>query len=336
MKDSFLSRRRFAVLFTVGALALTGCGASGSAGGAPAAAGGAAESDSAIRLTVFPSLNALGARVAEADGFFEDAGVKVELTAGPNAAAMVPQMIGGSIDIALMDVVTPTVARSQRVPLVMVAPAGVTTEPDKEMGRGFGNLFVRADSDIKSVKDLEGHSIGLPQINSQPWVDARALVDANGGDSSKLEFIEVPNTLAALEQGQVDAITVPEPSGVLALSNPKLRLLGPVATEDRVGHLDYAYVTTEDYLKKNPEKVKKFAEAILKANAKANEDEANSRKVAEGFVDVDPKVLAKAVLPTMATEPVKAADLEAAVGRMAKYGLVEDGLQATIAADMLK
>ena len=101
-------------------------------------------------------------------------------------------------------------------------------------------------------------------------------------------------------------------------------------------HLDYAYVTTEDYLKKNPEKVKKFAEAILKANAKANTDAENSLKVAEGFVDVDPKVLAKAVFPTMATEPVKAADLEAAVGRMAKYGLVEDGLKATIAADMLK
>ena len=66
MKDSFLSRRRFAALFTVGALALTGCGASGSSAGATAA-----ESDSAIRLTVFPSLNALGARVAEADGFFD-------------------------------------------------------------------------------------------------------------------------------------------------------------------------------------------------------------------------------------------------------------------------
>ena len=331
MKDSFLSRRRFAALFTVGALALTGCGASGSSAGATAA-----ESDSAIRLTVFPSLNALGARVAEADGFFEDAGVKVELTAGPNAAAMVPQMIGGSMDIALMDMVTPTVARSQGVPLVMIAPAGVTTEPDKELGRGFGNLFVRADSDIKSIKDLQGHSIGLPQINSQPWIDARAVVDANGGDSSTLEFIEVPNTLAALEQGQVDAITVPEPSGVLALANDKLRLLGPAATEDRVGGLDYAYVTTEDYVAKNPEKVKKFAEAILKANAKANEDDANSRTVAEGYVDVDPKILAKAVLPTMGTEPVSADDLLAAVGRMARYGLVDEGLKDTIVADMLK
>ena len=91
-----------------------------------------------------------------------------------------------------------------------------------------------------------------------------------------------------------------------------------------------------DYLAKNPEKVKKFAEAILKANAKANEDDANSRKVAEGYVDVDPKILGQAVLPTMGTKPVSADDLLAAVGRMARYGLVDESLKDTIVADMLK
>jgi NitT/TauT family transport system substrate-binding protein len=288
---------------------------------------------STVRLTVFPSLNALGSRVADTEGFFTKNDLKVTLTNGTNAATAIPQMIGGSVDIVLMDMVTPIIARSKNVPLVMVAPAGVTKKPVDN--RGFVNVIVRAGSPLKSMKDLTGHSVGIIQINSQPWMDTRAAVDAAGGDSKKIDFVEVPNLATALEQGQVDSIVVPDPISAIELADPANALLGSVATEDRVGAPEYAFVTTEKFATANPQTIARFQKAVIEANKLVNSDRDLGLKVAASYIDLPAEILAKATIPQMGTTALVSDDVAKSTKRMGTYELITKALAKKIDSEII-
>lgn len=290
-------------------------------------------SGEAVRLTVFPSLNSLGAHVAQEQGLFEEAGLNVELSSGSNAAAAIPQMLGGSVDMVLMDMVTPIVAATQDVPLVMVAPAGVTKAPVD--GKGFINVLVNEDSDLESLADLEGRSIGIIQINSQPWMDTRAAVDAAGGDSAKVEFVEVPNLGTALAQGQVDAIVVPDPQGTQLVQESGFEILGPLATEEQVGAPEYAFVTTRQFAEENPEMIASFREVLIEANGVVNDSGAEAVEVAQTYLDLPVELLEQASIPAMGTAPLDATELGKSTDRMERYGLLTPEEAATVGETIL-
>lgn len=273
-----------------------------------------------VRLTVFPSLNSLGAHVAEENGFFDEEGLDVELSTGSNAAAAIPQMLGGSVDMVLMDMVTPIIAATQDVPLVMVAPAGITKTPVDN--KGFINVLVKEDSELQDLADLEGKSLGIIQINSQPWMDTRAAVDAAGADSSLVEFVEVPNLGTALAQDQVDAIVVPDPQGTQLVRESGFRILGPLATQEQVGAPEYAFVTTRKFAEENPETITRFQRALTEANAVVNNSEDEAVEVAKSYLDVPAELLDQAMLPAMGTGQMGVAEVGKSTDRMARYGLL--------------
>lgn len=286
-----------------------------------------------VRVTVFPSLNSLGAHVAHEQGYFADEDLNVELSSGSNAAAGIPQMLGGSVDMVLMDMVTPIVASTQEVPLTIVAPAGVTKAPVNNTG--FINILIKEGSGLETLADLQDSSVGIIQINSQPWMDTRAAVDAAGGDSAQVEFVEVPNLGTALAQDQVDAIVVPDPQSTQLIEESGFRVLGPVATEDQVGAPEYAFVTTREFAETNRETIERFQRALIEANAVVNDPESDTVAVATSYLDVPTEVLEQATIPEMGTAPLTAADLAKSTDRMAQYGLLTPEEASSVAESLL-
>ena len=53
-------------------------------------------------------------------------------------------------------------------------------------------MLVAANPTVKSGKDLNGKTIGTPGLNTLGEYGVRAWVDANGGDSTTLRFVELP------------------------------------------------------------------------------------------------------------------------------------------------
>lgn len=319
---SFLSRRSFlmgsaASLVVVGTAA---CG-SGESGPATTADGGIETAD--LTVLAFPSFNGLGAAVADTADIFAEKGLNVTLSTAATPAEATPQLLGGQVQFALMDMTVPILARTRQVPLKLVAPGTSGQIPEHDGEIGFVNIWVRTDSDFTNLKDLENSTIAVPQINSQIWQDVRAAIDEDGGDSSKVEFMEAPNTIAALKSGQCDATTTAEPGGTNTLSDPDLRPLAPI--ESAGGAVAYAYVTTEEFLNKNPNTVAAFMEAILEANARANDDEAARIEAAGSFMDVPPELLEKSIFPVYATEAISETDVTTAIDRMVTYGLLDEG-----------
>lgn len=312
---------RFAALAVAAAstLVLTACGGSSSgASGSPEASGNAV---STVRVAVFPSFNALGAHAAELEGIFEKKNLDVQFVTVATPAEGMPQLLGGKVDMALMDVTTPVVARSEKVPVVMVAP-GATGTKVNDAGMGTGNFWVAKDSKFTSVKDLENSTFGIPQTKSQIWVDVRTAVDAAGGDSSKIKFVEVPNGLSAVKSGAVDVTTTAEPGGTAAKADPQLRLLSGY-TPGEVGELAYTYVTSEQYATANPAAVDRFAEAILEADKKLNETEGLAPQVAATYIDAPKDLLDRAVYQKFGTDKIDAKIVEQAIDRVLRYQLIE-------------
>ncbi len=318
------SRRTFLFGSAGAALALTltacGGGSSTSSGGAGGASG-TIESPQ-ITVGVFPSFNGLGGAIANTGGKFTAKGLTPTMTTFATPAEATPQLLGGQVHFALMDMTVPILAKSRGVPLIMVAPGTSGKIPSHSGEIGFVNIWVRKDSPFQSPKDLTDATVAVPQINSQIWQDVRAAIDADGGDSSKTKFMEAPNTIAALKASQADATTTAEPGGTRTLADPDLRPLTPI--ESAGGATAYAFVTTQQFAQRNPNTVKAFAEAIIEANKVANSDKATAVAAAAALMNAPTDLLDKSIFPTFVEQPVSAQDITTAIDRMKKYALLTD------------
>ena len=317
MKQKMVGRRLRAVAgISVLGLALTACGSSDDS-----ASDDGEVLDRTIKVAVFPSFNGLDGYVAQSEGYFEEEGLDVELVTAGAPSAMMPQLLGGSLDLALMDMVTPIVATSKKVPIVAVAP-GATGTNYQDGDMGVGNLWVRSDSDIDSVKELENTTFAVPQIGSAVWMDVREAVDDAGGDSSKMKFVEVQDQLGALLAGDVDAASSSEPRGTDLLGDPALERLDNYITMD--GDLAYMYMTTTKLAEQSPETFAAFERAILKANAFINENPEEAVEVAASYIDAPKELLAEAVYPEFEDESITPEQIDAVIKRMVRYDLVEE------------
>lgn len=322
--------KRAAAVVMAGALALSlaACGSSDD----DAKAGDGEVLTRTLKVGVFPTFNGLNGYVAQEQGFFEDEGLKVELVQAGAPSAMMPQLLGNSMDFALMDLVTPLIAKSKGVPVVGVAPGASGKEyPAGE--KGPVGLWVRADGDITSVKDLENATFAVPQIGSAVWMDVRTAVDNAGGDSSKIKFVEAQDQIGALLAGDVSASTSSEPRDSSLLGEKKLKRLDNYLTMD--GGLAYSYMATKEFTGKNAATVDAFERAILKANAFITENPDKLPAIAASYIEQPIEALENAVYPTFLDQEISAEDIDAALTRMVKYGLIDEA-KAPKASDFLR
>lgn len=308
------TRFRALAATAVAALALcTACSSDGSD----------ASADGPLKLAVFASLNGVPAFAADEEGVFEKHDLDVTISTAKTSTEMVPQLLGGKVDLALLDTATSLVAAGQGVDLVYVAGATDGGIPKGQEEFSFANVWVQKDSPIKSLADLTGKTVGVPQIKSAPWVDLRGSVDEAGGDSASIKFIESPDPLAALKSGQVHATTTPEPVGTVERAKGDLRPLGPVNSGG--GGVAYVWVTTRDFAEANKGTVKAFGEAVREGNAAVNDDRELLVRTAAEVLEADAGLLEKAAFPVYAEKPLTAADVEFSVEYMNKYDLFEKG-----------
>ncbi|MBS4752139.1 ABC transporter substrate-binding protein [Nocardioides sp. zg-ZUI104] len=318
------SKRLGAAAFAVAALLATTSACSSDDGGSGAA-------DGKINLAVFASVNGAPAFAGDDEGVFEDNDLDVALTTAKTSSEMIPQLIGGKVDIALLDVATSLVAIGQGMDLVYIAGGTDGGIPEGQEDFSFANVWVAKNSGIDSMADLEGKKVGIPQIKSQPWLDLRASVDEAGGDSSRVKFVESPDPLTALKSGQVDATTTPEPVGTIERAKGELKLLGP--TNSGGGGHAYVYVTTAAFAKKNPDVVESFAEAVRAANAKVNADKDLLVSTIAEVIKAPSDVLAKSALPVYTEAALTEDDVQFSIDYLEKYDMFEQGAPA--AADVL-
>ena len=182
--------------------------------------------------------------IAQKLGWFEKAGIKVELVPLPGSTDCVKLVATKDVQVSLPSV----------EPLAIIRPQGVKAKffYTAYQGNIYG-IAVPADSPVKTMADLKGKRIGVTSMASAGVIVARALAKQAGLDPDKDISIvvagESAQTAALLRGKQVDALSQFDTQYALAgNAGAKLRMLDHPEIRKFPSN---GFVALEDYLKTN-------------------------------------------------------------------------------------
>ena len=193
--------------------------------------------------------------IAEQEGFFVKESIDFKRVIGGNTTATTQALVGGSTDIAQMNLVNLLGANSAGADLVVIA--GDSTVP-------IYTLIVHPS--IKSYADLKGKRLAVTgPTDPLNYIFVRMLA-ANGLTPADYELIGLggaPQRLAAVQNGGVAGALVNQPSDFIALASG-FNSLG--LSTDYVDNFQYTITgARRDWAQKNRPLVVRFLRAYLKA-----------------------------------------------------------------------
>jgi NitT/TauT family transport system substrate-binding protein/putative hydroxymethylpyrimidine transport system substrate-binding protein len=184
-------RRAVALLAAVLLLAgLAGCGGGGAEPGVPKGA--------SMVLDFTPNAVHSGIYAAQGEGFYDDAGVDLQINQ-PGETTDAPKLLAaGRTDFAILDIHDLGIARERGLDLVGVMPI---------VQRPLASVIAAADSGVRRPRELEGRTVGVTGLPSDEAV-VDSEVSADGGDPAAVDEVTIGfNAISALAAGKVDAAT---------------------------------------------------------------------------------------------------------------------------------
>ncbi len=155
--------------------------------------------DVTVMLDWTPNTNHLGIFIANAEGYYEEAGLSVDIVE-PGAGGVEQVIAQGAADfgISVQEAVIP--AREQGVPVVSIAAV---------IEQNTSSLMALAETGIEEPADLEGHAYGGFGGALETEL-VRTLVECEGGDPDAVTFTEVGDVdyLVGMERGQYDFVWI--------------------------------------------------------------------------------------------------------------------------------
>ena len=144
--------------------------------------------------------------VAQAEGFFADAGLNVEIVPFQSATELIAGVASGEVDMAMTDIM---VTASMFASGVDVQMQWVTLGTDASQGR-FG-IIVGPNSDLQSLTDLAGVPIGVGSNTILEYVMDKLMEKAGVADDQVVveELQKLPVRYQAMASGEVAAAALP-------------------------------------------------------------------------------------------------------------------------------
>ena len=216
-----------------------------------------------LRVGAAPSLAGLGLQVAISQEAACKDNLIVTSTVNRSAYDSMPQLLSGGLQVAQMDTITFLQARTQGLPVQIIAANAEQSTDGKPGQQSSASIVTTPDSPITSPKDLAGKKVGVPGIKTQAWMNIRAIVDADGGDSAQIEFVEVPpaQMIDLLKQGNIDAAIPSEPLASGSIANGAVKFVRNTDVPGNKGVPSSVYVATKDFVARNPDAIRNFVSA---------------------------------------------------------------------------
>jgi NitT/TauT family transport system substrate-binding protein len=247
--------RKGLIMVGLCALVLSACGG---------AAAPTSKEDPTLKIAVLPILDALPMYVADAQGYFKDAGINVEFVPVASAAERDQVMQAGQVDGMINDLTSSVFYNKDAQKIAIVRFARVASPDSAQF-----SILASKDSGITQPEDLKGVEIGISQGTVIDYLTQRLLENAGlaADDIKTTNIPKIPDRLQLLAEGKLKAAVLPEPSASLAVQGGAVDVL-----DDRslpaVGTSEISFGVNS--LKSKPETVKKFLAAIEKATADVN------------------------------------------------------------------
>jgi NitT/TauT family transport system substrate-binding protein len=243
-----------------------------------------------LKVGVLPIADVAPLYLGMKQGFFAGEKLKLEPQVSQGGAEVVASVVSGGLQLGFSSTEPLLVAKSKGLPMKIVAQ-GVQAAESTETA--WDGMLVAKDSPIRSAKDLEGKTVAVNAVQGMNELCIRAVLQRDGVDASKVKFIEVPfpEMVGALENGRVDAISAVEPF-VSQAKAAKARNLFSFFAGLQPKLTVATYFTNESYLEKNQDVVERFARAMNKSLAYAQEHPDEVRSIVLTYTKI-PKVVAE-------------------------------------------
>lgn len=253
-------RRCVMGVFAAGAL-LAGMVMAGCRPAAPA-------EDATLKLGLLPILEALPMHVAEAQGYFKEAGVQVELVPVASAAERDQLMQAGRIDGMINDLVSTVLYNRDEQKIAVVRFARTATPQVAQYA-----ILAGKDSGIQTAQDLKGVEIGISDGTVIAYVTDRLLQreGLRAEDIRTTSVVRIADRLQLLSQGQLKAATLPDPFYSLAIQEGA-RVIVDDRAHTEIGNSVLSFSVAA--LKNKPQTIRRFLGALDRAIADVNADPA--------------------------------------------------------------
>ena len=282
-------KKKLMALFLAGAmtLSLAACGGSASSSAAAsseAASSGAASSEAAssteepitLRIAYMPNYGSLWSlTTAMNKGYFDEAGITVELTEFQDGPSIIAAMESGSIDMGYIGQGAHKLCIQGNAKIFALSHV---SNGDAVIG----------GPEVKTLEDLKGKKVGYSSGTSSEDILKNALEKAGltMNDITAVDM-DASNIVTAMLSGGVDACATWSPNSLKILEEGKdlTKLCDNTTFSDKTVSLA-SWIVTPSYAEANADKILRFTKALFKAMNYAADD--NYEEVA-GYVAAQTK-----------------------------------------------
>jgi NitT/TauT family transport system substrate-binding protein len=258
--------------------------------------------------------------IAQERGFFKDAGLDVNATAMVGGATIQPALASGALNIGWSNVISTFQGHLEGFDYRFITNGAIAK-------RGTNDVFgfqVAADSPINSAKDLAGKTIASNTLSNITQAAGQHWIDNNGGDSSKVKWVEVPfpQMEAAVVQKHIDGFVAVEPwVTVPSQVNKKTKVLGYPLGGIAPRLLIASFFSSEAWIQKNGDTVKAFITALGRGIDAHNADLEAAKATIAKYTGLAPDVL-KLVTLSAFEKKILESDLQPMMEVALRYKLI--------------
>jgi NitT/TauT family transport system substrate-binding protein len=246
-----------------------------------------------VTLATLPVADSALVVLAEKQGIFQKNGIDVKLDIVQTGPATTSAVVSGAAQFSQSNYATLFQARSQGVPIEIVAEAA-------NAAPHFSYVVTTPDSPIKSPKDLSGKRIATSVIGGIGPVAIDYWLQQNGIDYKTIQWVQMPfqDMGAALQRHQVDAAWVVEPFSTQLTNVNHDKVVFDVFSGPTAGMPVAAYATSENYAKAHPEVVAAFRKSLEEAATVAVQNPSAIREILPSYTSLSPTLANQIALET--------------------------------------
>ena len=256
-------------------------------------------------------------------GFFERAGIDVDVQRFTQIQTALQAMVGGELDVVVADVVELGNAFNSGLPLGFFAPSTIYTSSAPTTF-----ICVAKNGAVRSAKDLENGSVAVIALSSQTSVGMQQWLKDSGADPTKVKLIELPFSAMApaVNRGTVIAAIIAEP--FVTLNADSVRLIGDPLAAIAKSYLLCGMITTRAWASSNRDLAKRLAKTYGASAAWANGHQAETAKLLATYSNL-PLATVQAMRRATFTTTLGPLLIQPAIDVAFKYGQLQKSIRAT-------
>ncbi len=264
----------------------------------------AAQDTVTLKMGLLPILDVLPFYVAEEAGYFEDAGLDMELIPVSSALERDQLLLAGEIDGMLNDLISTGIFNQDR-PRIQIVAMARRAYADAPQFR----ILAAPGSNITTAADLAGVPIAISE-NSVIHYIALRILENEGVDAGDLEFIPEPNIpvrFQLLMEGALQAACLPDPLAQAAIEGGAILVADDSALVEQEFSQSVLSFRTE-VINDEPEAVQAFVDVWMMAADAINADPDAYRELWMEKTRVPDSVKDTYVLPPFPTYAITGED----------------------------